>query len=214
MESEKIKIYTEDSRYLGIAAREDIHRQGHWHQTFHCWFISRRDGKTWIHLQLRSGAKKDFPYLFDITAAGHILSTETVADGVREVKEELGIAVEFEDLVPLGIIKDQIHQAGFIDNEHCHNFLYRVNENSDLRFELQIEEVTGMVSAEFQAFSDLCKGKRERIAVEGFEIEGDGTVERLTKTISKNDLVPHSSSYLEQVAIRIQQVLEKDGFLK
>lgn len=209
MEAEKINIYTESNQYLGMAAREDVHRQGYWHQTFHCWFISQKDGKDWIHLQLRSSAKKDFPNLFDITAAGHLLVNETAEDGVREVEEELGLAIAFEDLIPLGVIKDQIHQEGFIDNEHCHNFLYLAKENSDLRFELQKEEVAGMVSADFQAFSELCTGKRAQAAVEGFKMADDGTAEPFAKTIRKTDLVPHSQSYLEQVAVRLKQVLEK-----
>lgn len=208
MESEKIKIYTEDNRYLGIAAREDIHKQGHWHKTFHCWIVSREEGADRIHLQLRSSGKKDFPGLLDITAAGHLLSTETVRDGVREVQEELGLAVAFENLVPLGIIKDQIRQENFIDNEQCHVFLYRTN-NPDLRFELQKEEVAGVVSADFQDFSELCTGNRAQAAVEGFKMADDGTAEPFAKTISKTDLVPHSQGYFEQLAVRIQQVLEE-----
>lgn len=209
METEKLKVFDENRNLLGIETREEVHRNGYWHETFHCWIVSREEGADRIYLQLRSSDKKDFPGLLDITAAGHLLSTETVHDGVREVAEELGLAVSFEDLVPLGVIKDQIHQADFIDNEHCHNFLYWA-KNSDLRFELQKEEVAGMVSADFQAFSELCMGKREWMAVEGFKIEREGSAKPFAKTISKADLVPHSQAYLKQVAIRIKQALEKD----
>ncbi|KOF10975.1 hypothetical protein AC739_06160 [Planococcus glaciei] len=209
METEELNIFDEYRNLLGIETREDVHRKGHWHETFHCWIVSREEGADRIHLQLRSSNKKDFPGLFDITAAGHLLSKETPMDGVREVEEELGLAIAFEDLIPLGVIKDQIHQEGFIDNEHCHNFLYLAKENSDLRFELQKEEVAGMVSADFQAFSELCMGKRGQAAVEGFKMADDGTAEPFAKTIRKTDLVPHSQSYLEQVAVRLKQVLEK-----
>lgn len=34
MENEKLKIFN-DSGYLGIATREEVHRIGHWHETFH-----------------------------------------------------------------------------------------------------------------------------------------------------------------------------------
>lgn len=208
MKTEKLNIYDENQNHLGIETREEVHRKGHWHETFHCWIVSQEEGAGRIHLQLRSSNKKDFPGLLDITAAGHLLSTETVREGMREVEEELGLALDFEDLVPLGVIKDQIHQADFIDNEHCHNFLYRT-KNADLRFELQKEEVAGMVSADFQAFTELCIGKREHAAVEGFKIASDGTAEPFAKTISKKDMVPHSPEYLKQVASRIKQLLEK-----
>ncbi|WP_233522994.1 NUDIX domain-containing protein [Peribacillus saganii] len=59
-----------------------------------------------MYFQLRSEEKKDFPSLFDISAAGHILANETVEDGIREVKEELGIDISMNDLEYVGVIKD------------------------------------------------------------------------------------------------------------
>ncbi|MEK4700857.1 hypothetical protein MKX47_14755 [Solibacillus sp. FSL R7-0668] len=51
---------------------------------------------------MRSKLKKDYPNQFDITAAGYLLATETVLDGVRELYEELGINIAFEELKALG----------------------------------------------------------------------------------------------------------------
>lgn len=206
MESEKIKIYTEDSRYLGIASRGEIHKQGFWHQTFHCWFVSRKEGKDWIHLQIRSGAKKDFANLLDITAAGHLLADETVEDGVREVEEELGIPVKFEDLIPLGVIKDQIHLGDFLDNELCQVFLYLMPDH-DVKYEFQKEEVSGMVIIDFQDFCDLCVERKEEVEVVGFEIHADGTRKDASRMVSLYDLVPHGKGYLEKVAALIQEQL-------
>ncbi|WP_051041723.1 NUDIX hydrolase [Planococcus halocryophilus] len=124
METEKLRIYDEHRVAQDIASRQTIHEQGYWYETFHCWVISREDEKDMIYLQLRSEDKKDFPGLFDITAAGHLLADETVKDGVREVREELGLKVSFNELISLGTIKDQLAIGGFLDNEHCHCFLY------------------------------------------------------------------------------------------
>jgi isopentenyldiphosphate isomerase len=105
MESELIKRFDEHGNQAGVATREEIHKMGYWHETFHCWFIGREEGIDYIYFQIRSGTKKDYSNLLDITAAGHLLAHETIYDGIREVKEEIGIDVSFNELVPLGVIK-------------------------------------------------------------------------------------------------------------
>lgn len=209
METEKIAAYDENGVSLGVATRQEIHKKGYWHDTFHCWFVSKKAGKDFIHLQLRSKEKKDFPDLLDITAAGHLLADETVEDGIREVEEELGVAASFEELVPLGIIKDQIHQNGFFDNERCHVFLYKAEENIDAMYELQKEEVAGIVTVDFQKFYALCQGLEKEILAEGFSIAANGQKIAISKSISTNDLVPHSSTYLKQVTKLIEQKLSQ-----
>lgn len=200
METEKIRVCDENGQSLGVAARQEIHQKGLWHETFHCWIVSGKSGKSKIHLQLRSKEKKDFANLFDITAAGHILADETVEDGLREVEEELGIKVSFEELIPLGVIKDQIQQKDFIDNERCHVFLYKAAENLDATYKLQKEEVAGIVAVEFAAFYDLCCGVLEAVEASGFEVLENGEKTEVNKTVSLRELVPHSSEYLQDVA--------------
>lgn len=151
MEKELIKIFDEQMNPLGVASREEVHRKGYWHETFHCWVISREGEKDYIHLQLRSKTKKDFPDLLDITAAGHILSHETMEDGIREVEEELGISVNFDELNPLGIIQTSITFGEFIDREHCHVFLLE-KEGLMNSYKLQREEVGGVAKAELKQF--------------------------------------------------------------
>lgn len=207
MESEKINVCDENGQQIGVASREEIHRSGSWHETFHCWIVSAEDGKDWIHLQLRSKGKKDYPELFDITAAGHLLADETAEDGIREVEEELGVSVPFENLIPLGVIKDQIVQNGFVDNERCHVFLYNTKENIDAAYVLQKEEVLGMVKVEFQQFHDLCVGRIEVVEAEGFSIDDEQNNYPLRKKISLRNLVPHSQSYLKRVVTLISREL-------
>ncbi|WP_142827564.1 NUDIX hydrolase [Planococcus soli] len=207
METEKLCIYDEQGTPKGIADRQTVHEKGYWHETFHCWVAGRQGGRNVVYLQLRSDGKKDFPGLFDITAAGHLLADETVEDGIREVQEELGIGVGFEELTPMGIIKDQIALSGFIDNERCHCFLYKDLENIDLRFELQLEEVSGMAKADFEALAALFTGTKEKVNVEGFEITSDGRKKLFERAIGLKDLVPHSTGYLEKIVESIGRQL-------
>lgn len=207
LESEKINVCDENGQHIGVASRKEVHEKGLWHETFHCWIVTAEDGKDWIHLQLRSHEKKDFPSLFDITAAGHLLANETIEDGIREVEEELGLSVPFKSLIFLGIIKDQIVQKGFVDNERSHVFLYKTNENIDAAYVLQKEEVSGMVKVEFQDFYDLCFGNLEEVEAVGSHISVHQNKCAIRKKISIQDLVPHSQTYLEQIATLIEQKL-------
>ncbi len=208
METEKINIYDEHGKQQGIATRQAVHQKGYWHETFHCWVVSRQDDRDVIYLQLRSEGKKDFPKLFDITAAGHLLAGETVEDGIREVREELGLEVDFEELIYLGMIKDQLAINNFLDNERCHCFLYKGRENIDDTFELQLEEVSGMAKLEFEELTALIKGEKEEVQVEGFEITGNGR-KIVKKMIGLRDLVPHSPEYLKKITELIGQQLDE-----
>lgn len=206
MEAEKLRIYDKHGTARGIATRQDVHKQGYWHKTFHCWMMRREKGKDLIYLQLRSEDKKDFPSLFDITAAGHLLAHETVQDGVREVQEELGINVKFEELISLGTIKDQLLLPDFIDNEQCYCFLYRKKENSNETFELQLEEVSGIVTVEFEELAALFKKEKERIEVDEI-IHQSTSRPSFSKWIGLKDFVPHSQAYLEEIIERIRWTL-------
>ncbi|MBB6453277.1 isopentenyldiphosphate isomerase [Salirhabdus euzebyi] len=84
MDTERLKIFDDNRNELGVASREDVHKKGFWHETIQCWFISREQDADYIYFQIRSEKKKDYPGMYDITAAGHILANETVEDGVRE----------------------------------------------------------------------------------------------------------------------------------
>ncbi|HSJ36707.1 MAG TPA: NUDIX domain-containing protein, partial [Planococcus sp. (in: firmicutes)] len=196
MEKEMIAVCDEEGVAQGIATREEVHKKGLWHDTFHCWIVEMTEGTPYIHLQLRSPEKKDFPDLLDISAAGHILAHETVVDGAREIKEELGIDVKFDELMPLGIFKDQLAVQNFLDNERCHVFLYITNEKLDGAYNFQQEEVAGMFKFDFQEFSDLCSGAAEKIDSKG-ELATEGKTS--PRTMSLADLVPHSPSYLDGV---------------
>lgn len=201
-----IAVCDEAGAAQGVATREEVHKKGLWHNTFHCWIVEMAKSTPYIHLQLRSPDKKDFPELLDISAAGHILAHETVEDGAREIKEELGIDVKFEELVPLGIMKDRLAVRNFLDNERCHVFLYVTKENLDDSYEFQQEEVAGMFKFDLQDFVDLCSGAAERISSKG-QVAATGTLS--PRSIALADLVPHGQSYLDRVVRAIQTALRK-----
>lgn len=204
MENEKLKIFDEERNPIGIATREEVHRLGYWHEAFHCWFVSNEQGIDYLYLQLRSDRKKDYPNLLDITAAGHLLANETVYDGVREIKEEIGIDVPTDELIPLGIIDYCVQKENFIDKELANVFLYKSNKTFG-DFTLQDEEVSGIVKVVFNDFVEFWEDMRETITVQGFEIKKDGNKVFIDGNVGKDQFVPHPISYYQTVIRKIKE---------
>ncbi|MEC0128495.1 NUDIX domain-containing protein [Paenibacillus pabuli] len=205
MENEMLKIFDDNRNQIGIATREEVHRLGHWHEAFHCWFVSKED-KRYIYLQLRSSMKKDYPSLYDITAAGHLLAHETVLDGIREIKEEIGIDVSINDLISLGVIDYHVNKTGFIDKELANVYLYIV-DNFINEVTPQKEEVSGIVRTEFESFCKLWLGELDYIRIEGIEVIDENKI-LIDKMIGKDHFVPHEISYYENIIKLIDEKLK------
>ncbi len=204
MESEQVRIFNENREAIGIASRDEVHREGYWHEVFQCWFVRIENGVRKICFQLRSDRKKDFPGLYDITAAGHLMADESVEDGVREVEEELGIGVSYDELTPLKVIKASIKKDHFFDNEIANIFLYECNQPLE-KFKLQKEEVSGIVQADFDQFYELWLGERDEVDVKGFCLNDDGERINVNEKINKLHFVPHEISYYQSVVKEIEK---------
>ncbi|MDX8362601.1 MULTISPECIES: NUDIX hydrolase [Bacillaceae] len=209
MEKELIKVFDESQNECGVATRDEVHKFGYWHETFHCWFISKDNGKDYIYFQKRSAIKKDYPNLLDITAAGHILANETMSDGVREVHEELGIQVTMEELVSLGIFKYCVIHEQLVDKEIANVFLFDYKSNME-NFKLQKEEVSGIVKADFNHFSELWLGGRTHLNIVGFEIDENGRRLPIDQIVSKAEFVPHEQVYYESIISKINKYIKKN----
>jgi isopentenyldiphosphate isomerase len=197
METELLNIFDENRNRMGTATRAEVHRLGHWHEAFHCWFVSRDGGRAYIYVQLRSEGKKDYPNLLDISAAGHLLADETVLDGVREIEEELGILVSFDELIPLGVVDYHLVVGDMIDKEFAHVYLYEGRSILE-EARLQVEEVSGLFRMDFGDFRELWLGSREQVRIEGFEMM-DGKKVGIERFVGKEMFVPHQLSYYERV---------------
>lgn len=196
MELERLKIFDEHHKQTGVATRSEVHCKGYWHETFHCWFYDREDEEFFLYFQIRSQDKKDYPGLLDITAAGHLLVDETVLDGIREVEEELGIAVLLEELNSVGIIKYECKLNELHDREFCHVYLY---EYADIeRFALQKEEVAGIVRVRIRDVRALFLENKNEIEVVGFIME-DGERRPYYRMVNQFDFVQHGEDYFRKV---------------
>jgi isopentenyldiphosphate isomerase len=208
VEHEKLAVLNELGDRIGVASRSEVHAKGFWHETFHCWLAHYDDSRkeTFIYFQLRSDNKKDYPSLLDITAAGHILSDERMEDGVREVHEELGLIVPFEELLSLGIVKEELFQEGMVDREHTNVFLYSKPVLHE-EFQLQQNEVAGIFRSTFEDFKSLIQQDKQEIDIEGFIVSTDGDKVYTGNKVGYHHFVPHERSYLLEIIERIARQL-------
>ena len=123
-----------------VRERTLVHLNGDWS---HVWVVRRRgDGGHDLLLQKRSREKDSFGGCYDISSAGHIpVGQDYLESALRELKEELGIAAEPEDLRLVGV-HDGRYEGGriFKNHEKSHVFAYEKPVEIE-KLKLQKEEV-------------------------------------------------------------------------
>lgn len=198
METEILKTFDENHKQTGVATRAEIHAKGLWHETFHCWLISEINGEYYLYFQLRSADKKDYPSLFDITAAGHLLASEEPEDGIRELREELGLSLSSEDLEKLAIIPCTIEQPLTTDREFAHVFI-AVQQGEIADFHLQSEEVAGIVRSKLADVIRFVVGDILFLHLEGFQLHENGEKIRLVLDAKPSDFVRYNDLYMRRL---------------
>ena len=108
--------------------RVTAHREGIQHRTAHLWIARRRDGQIELLLQKRCMEKDSFPGCYDISSAGHIpAGMDYVPSALRELREELGVTAQAEDLIPCGLkrvtVKNEFHEHPYVDRQVCNVYL-------------------------------------------------------------------------------------------
>lgn len=205
-ENEVLKIFDQQYHQIGTATRQEVHSRGLWHETFHCWFYSIKANELMIYFQKRSAIKKDFPNQLDITAAGHLLAEETVIDGFREVKEELGIDIAAESAHFLGVFTVEIELDNFIDREFTN--VYLVEQEILLGdFQLQEEEVASIFPVPLTTLKRLFKNPRETAVLTGYQ-QKNKQQKIVEESFSKKDFCANAQSYYDQLIASFEKILE------
>jgi isopentenyldiphosphate isomerase len=149
-EEEMLAYYDDDQKEIGKATRSKVHMEGLLHKVVHCWVVD--SNKQWLYFQQRAFDKKDFPGLYDISAAGHIDAgedDETAAK--REIGEEIGLIVESEKLKLVGSIRERVHLSDLNNNEICQMYLYLVT-NPEFYIGEEVEKMVKIPVVEYKKY--------------------------------------------------------------
>jgi isopentenyldiphosphate isomerase len=205
MPEEALDIFDEKQNPLGVAGKAEAHRLGLWHYAFHCWLYRVVDAGADVRLlfQQRGPDKALYPGLFDISAAGHYRAGEAVADGVREVEEELGIAIPFEDLVELGVRAEVFEAGDIISREFCRTFLGRTALGPAALRPAE-PEVTALVEVPVADGLAMCAGARPAARCSGIR-HWAGRWHRYESELSLRDLVPRPAAYYLDIFRHVEQ---------
>ena len=152
---EVLDLRKEDGSRKGeTKERELVHRDGDLHGTSHVWLVRKNKKSGYdVLLQKRSDDKDSFPGCYDISSAGHLpAGADYRESAVRELEEELGIAVSPEDLRFLGMhegdVKEEFYGKPFHNHEISAIFILEKNIEPEGMC-LQKEEVSGVLWMDF-----------------------------------------------------------------
>ncbi|MCX6779271.1 MAG: NUDIX domain-containing protein [Candidatus Magasanikbacteria bacterium] len=131
-----LNIIDENGAIIGVDSRDNIHAKGLLHKTVHVWFFTP---KGEIIFQHRGKNAETFPDLLDATVGGHVeIGQDYEETALKEMKEETGVEVKREDLIPIQVvnIKNSDPITGKIENSLRSIFAYCFQGNlTDLKLE-------------------------------------------------------------------------------
>ncbi|MBH0231639.1 NUDIX hydrolase [Halobacillus yeomjeoni] len=198
--AEILTVFDRNMNVKGEKERSLVHLDGDWHETFHCWLFEEKGNETYVYFQKRAENKKEFPGLFDITAAGHVEAGESVLSaGVREVKEEIGTTVDEKDLINMGMFQEELISSTLIDREICNVYMLSILEK--LEFIIG-EEVTDIIKINLRDWERLLDDDCTCI-------NGTSVLNEKKLSLRKDDFVPHEEDYYRFIITQIAKNVEK-----
>jgi len=192
-------------RSLGYAKRRaEVHRDGDWHRSLHCWVVGQRDGGPFILFQRRSGGKDTWPNKLDATVGGHVAAGETLSSALRETEEEIGITVDPRVLVPLGVrVSVNDVEPGVRDCELQHVFLYRLDAPLS-EFRPNAAEISALVAFPLAQAIDFFAGESATLSgkalLQPCDYPGEFWLGDLT--VEPKDFIPITDRYFYRVCIQ------------
>ncbi|MDP9845216.1 NUDIX hydrolase [Streptosporangium lutulentum] len=194
-----VDIYTDRNKHIGVEDKKAAHERGLWHRTFSCLVVSPSTQTVLLQKKQPGRYVFDRPDHADFTVGGHYEAGESIADGVREIREELGLDVDYKELQPLGIRQTAVALAPkWIEREFQYWHLLALPLGLE-EIPLDDAEVSGLVQIGLDDAIALAAGDRSEAPARYLIRSGDGREYR-DATLTREDLVP---GYLDEDSDRL-----------
>ena len=199
--SELLDIFDERGQHLGVKERAAVHRDGDWHRVFHCWVVGRDDqGQARVLFQRRGAGKQTFPLFLAVTVGGHYRAGEATEDGLREMREELGVSLPFSALIPCGIRRIEARWNGLVDREFADTFM-AIGDRPLTDYPVMQPEVEELVSVPVDAALALFAGEQDRI--DARSSSGDCSIAMV-------DFVPNQANLFAEALRLARRILDSN----
>jgi isopentenyldiphosphate isomerase len=199
-----------DARGQPLAAgrpRGLVHREGVWHRSFHCWIVRGGERSPELVLQRRAQSKDTHPGAWDVSAAGHYRPGEGLEGGLRELQEELGLALRSDALVWVERHREVLrYPDGLRDREYQDVYLARC-EQSLRAYAPDPGEVDGLAVLPAATLVGVARGHTRRARAHARVLAANGWRDDEV-VISRATLVPRMGRYYERIARAAARALE------
>lgn len=211
---EHLDIFDANFRQLGKKSRAQAHFDGDWHQAIHCWVVSRRNNNGALLFSKRSRKMSNFSGLLDVTCSGHISAGESVADGIREVREELGIEIDISECKSLGRRMEACDMSNGDRNREFQSVFFAVRDDALDCYMPDTNEVEGLFWLNIEEAISFFAGEAKAIAVDGIEFSPNTNRWNYTEdTITKDHFRKPRTQYFLLVAIMANRLLRGQHIL-
>ena len=200
-DDEMLDVVDPTGEPIAMRSRSSVHSEGHWHQVFHC-LVARSGLPARVLLQRRRHSSRAFPGLLDLSVTGHLRAGERPVDGIRELREEMGLTIDPARLVRLGrrLLADDRGEG--LNREIAH--VYLLTDDTPLeQLQLDFDEVAGFV--EVAVLDVLAMLDDPTVEVSAVEVDTARQV-RLVRCTGA-ELVPAVDGYWVVLAIMVERHL-------
>ena len=185
--------------------RAQVHRDGDWHRSLHVWVAGEDPAAGPFLIFQRRGLGKDtWPGKLDATVGGHLRAGEGIAEALREVEEEIGVAVTAADLRPLGVrVSASEEVPGVRDRELQSVYLLR-DDRPLIAYRPNPDELAALIRLPLPPLLELLAGDVPAIAGEAI---APGESAPSAVEITAEPFIPSIDRYYYRVAIAAGRVL-------